>query len=201
MRENYLERVLDMLGEPLGRYQDPEAWRELEGELGVSLPTDYKKIVDGYAPVLINKHLSLGHPATERWNLGEWMRRTADSWSQIDWDEGEPEGDPRISLGVPDLNFGTPDGLIPLASTDRGEVIFYAPRGGRGKGTLFVEDGEGEFFEYSMTFGEWLFRWLMGDEVAGSGSGAFYPGPVSLSDLPMAAGERPPTRYGPSRGM
>ncbi|MFD3621640.1 hypothetical protein ACFWWT_41895 [Streptomyces sp. NPDC058676] len=114
MRESYLGRVLDTLGEPPGRYRDPAAWSRLENDLGVILPTDFKEIVvDCYAPVLINGHLSLKHPATGRWNLGEWIRSTADVWSQIEWDEGEPEGDPRVSLRVPDLVFGTPDGMIP----------------------------------------------------------------------------------------
>ncbi|MEV6183071.1 SMI1/KNR4 family protein [Streptomyces sp. NPDC052016] len=201
MTEDYLERVRDVLGEPSWRYRDPEAWRKLESELGVSLPADYKEIVDAYAPVQINGHLYLSHPATERWNLGERIRRTSKAWSQIEWDDGEPEGDPRLSLGIPELVFGTSDGLIPIAGTDRGEEIFYAPRGALGRGSLFVEGGEGEFFEYSFSFAEWLYRWLVGEEVTGPGGSAFYPGPVALRDLPMSSEERPQTRYGPPRSM
>ncbi|MFD5014868.1 SMI1/KNR4 family protein [Streptomyces chartreusis] len=201
MNGSYLARVLDMLGEPSWRYRAPEAWRKLESDLGVVLPADYKEIVDAYAPVHINGHLHLSHPATERWNLGERIRRTSEAWSQIEWDEGEPAGDPRVSLGVPDLVFGAKDGLIPIAGTDRGEEIFYAPGGGKGTGSLFIENGEGEFFEYSFSFAEWLYLWLVGEEVTGPGGSAFYPGPVALRDLPMAPGERPETRYGPPRGM
>ncbi|WP_416956195.1 SMI1/KNR4 family protein [Streptomyces sp. Agncl-13] len=199
--ENFLERVLVMLGEPSWRYRDPEAWRRVENELGVGLPADYKEIVDAYAPVQINGHLYLTHPATERFNLAEDIRRTSESWSQVEWDEGEPEGDPRISLGVRELVFGTPDGLIPIASTDRAEVIFYAPRGASGRGSLFIENGDYEFLEYSFSFAEWLYRWLIGEEVTGPGGSAFYPGPVALQDLPMTPDERPETRYGPPRGM
>jgi hypothetical protein len=201
MSANYLERVLAMLGEPTGRYRNPMAWRELEDDLGVNLPEDYKEIIDAYAPIQVNHHLYLHHPATDRWNLGDSIRRTSESWSKVVWGEGEPEGDPRISLGVRELLFGTPDGLIPIASTDRGETIFYAPRGAQGRGSLFVEDGEGEFFEYSMGFTEWLWRWLLGEEVTGTGGSAFYPGPVALQDLPMTPGDRPETRYGPPRGL
>ncbi|MEW2252333.1 SMI1/KNR4 family protein [Streptomyces sp. NPDC058733] len=201
MKPDYVGRVFDMLGEPSWRYRDPEAWRQLEDELGVSLPVDYKEIVDGYAPVHINGHLYLHHPATERWNLGEEIRSTSESWSQIEWDEGEPEGDPRLSLGVSELTFGTAEGLIPIAATDRGEVIFYAPRGASGNGSLFVENGEGEFFEYSFSFAEWLWRWLTGDEVTGPGGSALYPGPVALRDLPMYPDDHPEVRYGPPRGV
>jgi hypothetical protein len=200
MEKNYLARVLEMLGEPSCRYGDREAWRKLENELGMDLPRDYKDIVDAYAPIHINGHLYLSHPATGRWNLGEWIRSTAEAWSQIDWDDVDVEGDPRTSLGTSKLLFGTTDGLIPLASTDRGDTIFYAPRGGNGRGALFIEN-EGEFFEYSFSFAEWLYLWLIGEEVTGPGGSAFYPGPVALMDLPMTPDERPETRYGPPRGM
>ncbi|HEX6434101.1 MAG TPA: SMI1/KNR4 family protein [Gemmatimonadales bacterium] len=189
-----------MLGEPPTRYRDPDAWRKLEDGLGADLPADYKEIVDAYAPLHLNRHLYLSHPATERWNLGDWIRSTAESWSEIDWDSVEPEGDPRASLGTQELLFGTADGLIPIATTDRGETLFFAPRGGGEGGVLFVES-EGEFFEYSMTFSEWLYRWLIGEDVAGPNSSAFYPGPVALQDLPMTPDERPDRRYGPDRGM
>ncbi|MEV1065863.1 SMI1/KNR4 family protein [Streptomyces sp. NPDC050263] len=189
-----------MLGEPPRRHRNPAAWRDLRDELGVILPGDYQEILDAYAPAKINGHLYLSHPANGRWNLGEWIRDTSEAWSQIDWDDVEAEGDPRISLGVSEFAFGAPDGLIPIASTDRRETIFYAPRGGFEGGVLFVES-EGEFFEYSMTFSEWLYRWLIGEDVAGPNSSAFYPGPVTLQDLPMTPDERPETRYGPPRGM
>ncbi|MFE0173306.1 SMI1/KNR4 family protein [Streptomyces sp. NPDC059002] len=201
MPENYLGRVRGMLGEPPKRYADAAAWRTLESDLEVSLPADFKEIVDDYAPIQINGHLWLHHPATERWNLGEWIRSTSEAWSQIDWDSAEADGDPRILLGTPDLLFGTAAGLIPITSTDRGETIFYAPRGATGKGALFIEDGDGEFFAYAMEFAEWLYRWLIGEDMTGPGGSAFYPGPVALQDLPMTPDDRPMERSGPDRGM
>ncbi|MFI6943694.1 SMI1/KNR4 family protein [Streptomyces sp. NPDC050418] len=198
---SYLRLVLDMLGDPTERFRSPAAWRALEADLGVSLPADYKEIVDAYAPIQINGHLALDHPATQRWNLSEWIRSTADAWSQVEWGDGEPDGDPRVVLGVEELEFGTPNGLIPLAGTDRGETLFYAPRARNGEGVLFVEGGEGEFFEFTMEFAEWLYRWLVGEDVGGPGSSVFYPGPVALRELPMSPGDRPQVRYGPSRGI
>lgn len=79
---DYLQAVLAMLGPEEGRLTDPAAWLKLEGELGRTLPSDYKRIVDAYAPVQINGHLSLAHPASGSWNLGAEMRSTAPSgWS------------------------------------------------------------------------------------------------------------------------
>ncbi len=73
-----------MLGEPSWQYQDPEAWLKLEDELGVGLLEDFKEIVDAYAPVQLNGHLYLSHPAIERWNLAERVSGTSRAWSQIE---------------------------------------------------------------------------------------------------------------------
>lgn len=197
----YMVRLLTVLGDPPMRYRNVVAWSRLERDLGVSLPAAYKEIVDGYTPVEVNGHLHLMHSATRRWNLAEKIRSTSEAWSQVEWDEDEFEGDPRESLGVSELRFGDADGLIPIASINRGETSFYAPKGRQGAGTLFVENGEGEFFEYSMGFAEWLWRWLNGEEVTGPGGAAYYPGPVALRDLPMTPDERPEVRYGPSRDV
>ncbi len=43
-----------------------------------------------------------------------------------------------------------------------------------------------------MTFAEWLYRYLFGEEMAGWDSAAFYPGPVRLEFPPAGPGQ--PTR-------
>jgi hypothetical protein len=105
-----------MLGLPENRYADPAAWAGLEAELGLALPSDYKTIVDGYAPVTVNVHLSLMHPATTWWNLSKKIRDTSEAWArtswQRDWAEDSPS-DPRVICGVQELAFGTRHGLIP----------------------------------------------------------------------------------------
>ncbi|MEV6758185.1 SMI1/KNR4 family protein [Streptomyces sp. NPDC051214] len=198
-QDMYLRKVMAMLGEPPRTHQRKESWQAIEEAIGTSLPVDYKEIVDGYGPLHINGHLYLHHPATEPWNLGKWMRDTAEAWSQIEFDEDEPEGDPCASLGVSELVFGTSDGLIPLFGTDRSEMVFYGPKAAGGKGSLFVEPGEGEFFEYEMGVAEWFYRWLVGEHVTGPHGGVYYPGPVVLRDLPMTPDDRPEPRFGPRR--
>ncbi|MFJ3982498.1 hypothetical protein [Streptomyces fungicidicus] len=89
------------LGEPPMRYRNVLAWSRLERGLGVSLAAEYKEIVDGYAPVEINGHLQLMHPATRRWNLAEKIRSTSEAWSQVEWDEDETEGAPVSLLECP----------------------------------------------------------------------------------------------------
>jgi hypothetical protein len=154
---DYLAEVFGMLGPGEQRFASSDAWAGLEAELGTGLPDDYKAIVDTYAPVHINGHLSLKHPATERWNLGEAIRQASQAWAEVDWareDWLEPEENIRLALGLEDVRFGTKDGLIWAAGTDRGEYIFLAPLpDGTGRQICTVEH-DGPWYEYRMSFSE-----------------------------------------------
>ncbi|SEQ10779.1 SMI1/KNR4 family protein [Streptomyces radiopugnans] len=200
---DYLHSVIAMVGPPENRWADPAAWQRLETELGLRLPADYKTIVDAYAPILLNRHLDLHHPASPVWNLGQWIEETVRAFSEVDWDglDLDADEDPRQLFGLPELTFGTPNGLWPLASTDRGETLFLAP-GASGQGERFViADGDGWWAEYRMPFAEWLHRYLVGEDMTGVNSSVFYPGPVELAYLPMTPGERIRVAHGPDRGM
>jgi hypothetical protein len=197
---DYLAAVLEMLGPAQNRYADPAAWDRLHAELGIELPPDYRALVDAFAPIQINGHLYLSHPATERWNLGQDIRSTIKAWSEVPWDDLhlDPDEDPRQLFGLDELSFGTRNGLWPIASTDRGETIFLiaAPEAPR----LLVSYDE-TWAEHRMSFAEWLYRYLIGEDMSGPNSAAFYPGPVKLERLPMSADERTEPWYGPDRGM
>lgn len=82
-----------------------------------------------------------------------------------------------------ELTFGTPNGLWPLASTDRGETVFLAEPSGQGE-RLIIADGDGWWAEHRMPFAEWLHRYFIGGDMTGPNSSAFYPGPVKLEHLP-----------------
>ncbi|MEU9272456.1 SMI1/KNR4 family protein [Streptomyces sp. NPDC048251] len=197
---DYLPAVMAMLGQAQNHYADPAAWDRFHAEFGIRLPTDYQTLVDAYAPVQLNGHLYLSHPATERWNLGDRIRDTARAWSAISWDDLDSDEDPRLLLGLTELSFGTRNGLWPIASTDRGETLFLVAVDDPAPWIL-VEDGEGGWARYDMSFAEWLYRYLIGEDMAGPNTSAFYPGPVQLRRLPMADGERPEPWTGPDRGM
>ncbi|WP_228181422.1 SMI1/KNR4 family protein [Streptomyces anulatus] len=197
---DYLTAAMEMLGPASNRYADPAAWDRLHAELGMELPADYQALVDGYAPIQLNGHLYLCHPATERWNLGQKIRDTVRAWSETPWDDLDPDEDPRLLFELEELSFGTRNGLWPIAGTDRGETIFLMATDDAAPG-LLVEDGEGGWARYDMTFTEWLYRYLIGEDMAGPNTSAFYPGPVQLRRLPMAADERPEPWHGPDRGM
>lgn len=54
--------------------------------------------------------------------------------------------------------------------------------------------------EHCMSFAEWLYRYLIGEDMSGPNRAAFYPGPVTLKRLPMSADERTEPWCGPERG-
>ncbi|WP_258044471.1 SMI1/KNR4 family protein [Streptomyces sp. SM11] len=193
----YLQKVFAVLGDPSPVSRDPSMWKDLEEYLGFILPGDFKEIAEAYAPVRLNGHLYLLHPTTERWNLKEEIAADIEALGDLDWDE--VEGDPRPSLGIERMEFGTRTGLTPIVSADSGQTVFLAnsPHGCGWR--ILIEDGDGEFFEYAMGFSEWLYRYLAGEDVFGPNSSYFYPGPVALQDLPMSPSDHPMTRYGPPR--
>ncbi|MFE4334433.1 hypothetical protein ACFRQM_35035 [Streptomyces sp. NPDC056831] len=64
---------------------------------------------------------------------------------------------------------------------------FLAEPGGQEE-RLIIADGDGWWAEHWMPFAEWLHRYLIGDDMTGPNSSAFYPGPVKLEHLPMSPG-------------
>ncbi|MFJ9720816.1 SMI1/KNR4 family protein [Streptomyces sp. NPDC101213] len=197
---DYLAATMAMLGPAPNRYAEPSAWDRLHTELGIQLPSDYRAIVDAYAPVHLNGHLYLSHPATERWNLGQWMRDTIQAWSEVPWEELDLDADedPRRLFGIEELRFGTRAGLWPIASTDRGEMVFLDAAS---DATRLVVAYDETWTEHHISLAEWLYRHLIGEDMSGPNSSAFSPGPVELRHLPMSADERCEPWYGPDRGM
>ncbi|EFL38281.1 SMI1/KNR4 family protein [Streptomyces griseoflavus] len=195
MSHNFTDSVIRMLGEVRVVPALVATWGELERELGVRLPDDYKEILGRYAPIQLNGHLFLKHPSTPRWNLGRWMEETVQAFSRSDLTDLE-------RLGFTGPIFGAPSGLIPLLNTDRGEDLFGAVEEDTGKWRLFSCDGdEALYYEYGMSFSEWLYRYLIGEDMFGPGSGVFYPGPIVFESMPMSGTERSVKWKGPERGM
>ncbi|MFD3537617.1 hypothetical protein [Streptomyces sp. NPDC058661] len=64
-----------------------------------------------------------------------------------------------------------------------------------------AQGAEGEWAGHPMVFTEWLYRYLIGEEMAGWDSATFYPGPVWLEYLSTGPGERIREAYGSARGM
>ncbi|WP_165986649.1 SMI1/KNR4 family protein [Streptomyces sp. YIM 98790] len=191
---DYLQKVRELLGESRFPLSVPGAWQALERELVYEIPASYRWVVDSYGPVQLNWHLHLGHPAVPWRDLRIFMREVCESFTDnglagIDCPGFEGKG-----------AFYGPGGLIPLTHTDRGEYLFLLDRHGSGPRWLLAFDrDEDEFYEYRMDFGEWLYRYLVGEDMFGPGSAVFYPGPVKLDRWPTGEGEQHIEWFGPAR--
>lgn len=131
------------------------------------------------------------------WSLEKWINETVATYAAEDW-HGVLDDQSLAER----LRFGCPGGLIPIASSSRGELVFlnsYEAIDGFGI-TVFV-GSDCEFYDYRMGFAEWLFRYLVGEDVMGPNSTAFNPGPLVIEDLPSSLGGRATRRFGPDRGM
>ncbi|MFI8389531.1 hypothetical protein [Streptomyces sp. NPDC085540] len=66
---------------------------------------------------------------------------------------------------------------------------------------VVVQGPEGDRAGHPVTFAEWLYRYLIGEEMARWGCSARFPGPVRL-ECPTSEPGRPAREtYGPERGV
>ncbi|MFF8607692.1 SMI1/KNR4 family protein [Streptomyces sp. NPDC015346] len=191
---NHMEALLVMMGEPRKVSADSTAaWGRIEERLDVAVPDDYKEIVEAYAPVQVNWHLYFLHPCED---LENWMRQTIETFRETTWDEdvmcpGFEEAGPQ---------FGGRAGMVPLATTDRGEYVFAARGENSNDWRILTCDGdEQDFYEYQMGFAEWLHGYLIGGDMVGPGSSVYHPGPLRMERWTRVPGESPLIWEGPAR--
>ncbi|MER7773145.1 SMI1/KNR4 family protein [Kitasatospora sp. NPDC096140] len=193
---DYLSEVRQMMGDPIRPRLEGE-WGDVEAAAGVGLPDDYKTFIELYGPVGVNRHLTFHHPNSEMWSLARWIRETIDSYRGVEWAEvlEEPEK-------ADQLAFGGPEGLVPLLASGRGEVLFMEtpPEEEGYRLVVFVGD-DCEFFRYDIGFAEWLFRYLVGEDMMGPNSSALPSGPLLIEEFPKEFGGHPEFRHGPHRGV
>ncbi|MFG2295995.1 SMI1/KNR4 family protein [Streptomyces sp. NPDC048603] len=152
-----LPEITALLGEPRFNWTDPTPWRELEQELGVAFPADFREVVDAYGSIEINKQLYLRHPAGHLLHsLGRNIRLDLELWRDEDMVEYLPS-----PVGA------NPGELIPVASATTGEAVFLRlPDGPASPWRVVVQEFDSPAWTlYEMTFGEWLLAYLKGRDV------------------------------------
>ncbi|MER7955937.1 SMI1/KNR4 family protein [Streptomyces sp. NPDC096030] len=191
---DHLGAVFTLMGEPRRKHEaSAAAWERVEANFDAPVPDDYKKIVQAYAPVQVNWHLYFLHPEED---LEIWMGQTIEAFRGTSWDEDV------ICPGFEDSGplFGGRAGMVPLATTDRGEYVFAAREEKAAAWRILTCDGEEQdFYEYRMGFAEWLHGWLSGGDMFGPDSSVYYPGPVRLERPPKGPGEPSLVWEGPER--
>ncbi|MFJ6572118.1 SMI1/KNR4 family protein [Streptomyces sp. NPDC091292] len=103
-----LSEIRALLGEPRFNWSDPAPWIELEQELGLEFPADFREIVDAYGSIEINGQLYLKHPAGHLLHsLGKMIREDLELWRDEDMTEFLPH-----SVGA------NPGELMPVAFSE-----------------------------------------------------------------------------------
>lgn len=146
-----------LLGEPQFNWSDPAPWIELERELGIKFPADFREIVDAYGSISINKQLYLKHPAGHLLHsLGKNIRLDLELWREEDMAEFLPSA---VGAG--------PGELMPVATATTGEAVFLrVPETPSSPWRVVVQEFDSPAWTlHEMTFSEWLLAYLRGEDV------------------------------------
>ncbi|MEV8330817.1 SMI1/KNR4 family protein [Streptomyces niveus] len=152
-----LSEVQALLGEPRFNWSDPAPWIELERELGIEFPADFREIVDVYGSIEINGQLYLSHPAGHLLHsLGRSIKEDLELWRDEDMVEFLPS-----PVG------GNPGELMPVATAMTGEAVFLrVPDDPSSPWRVVVQEFDSPAWTlYEMTFSEWLLAYLKGRDV------------------------------------
>lgn len=152
-----LAEIQALLGEPRFNWSDPAPWIELEQELGVELPADFREIVDAYGSVSINGQLYLKHPAGHLLHsLVKDIRMDLEFWREEDMAEF-----------LPSRAGAAPGEVLPVATATTGEAVFLrVPDDSSSPWRVVVQEMDSPAWTlYEMTFSEWLLAYLKGRDL------------------------------------
>ncbi|WP_436773848.1 SMI1/KNR4 family protein [Yinghuangia sp. YIM S09857] len=150
---NHMEQLVSLLGPAPRTHADPAHWEALERSLGLVLPGDFKEFIDGYGPCSLAEFLDVLHPAGATFNLGRFCREWIDL-SQV-----------CVNEDVPYVVGTAPGNVLPVGSTEHGDIVYFVlaeadpnawPVG------VAARSSEAVWFEFPMSFTEWLVRVLRG---------------------------------------
>ncbi|WP_234388627.1 SMI1/KNR4 family protein [Streptomyces sp. AS58] len=152
-----LPEITALLGEPRFNWTDPAPWIELERELGIEFPADFREIVDAYGSIEVNGQLYLTHPAGHLLHsLGENITGDLELWRDED-----------MAQFLPAPVGANPGELIPVASATTGEAVFLRiPDNPSSSWRVVVQEFDSPAWTlHEMTFSEWLLAYLQGTDV------------------------------------
>ncbi|MFF2066694.1 SMI1/KNR4 family protein [Streptomyces sp. NPDC058200] len=152
-----LSEIKALLGEPRFNWSDPAPWIELEQELGIEFPADFREIVNAYGSIKINGQLYLAHPAGHLLHsLGRTIKGDLELWRDEDMAEFLPS-----PVG------GNRGELMPVATAMTGEAVFLrVPDDPSSPWRVVVQEFDSPAWTlYEMTFSEWLLAYLKGRDV------------------------------------
>lgn len=152
---NIVTRLIETLGAP--ESAAPKAWEATETELGTPLPGDYKELIDRMGGGRVEEYMYLLEPDSpnEHYDLVRHARERDEAYDAL-WDiEDKP----------PELEVEG-SGIIPWATTDNGEFLFWRTLAGQhpDEWTVILNEARGEGWEhYDMNCTRFLQAALAGE--------------------------------------
>ncbi|MGJ3560727.1 SMI1/KNR4 family protein [Streptomyces sp. INA 01156] len=151
-----LSEITALLGEPRFNWSDPAPWIELEQELGIEFPADFREIVNAYGSIEINGQLYLKHPAGHLLHsLRRKLREDLEFWREEDMAEFLPSR----AGGTRGVDSGG-------VGYDGEDVFLRVPDEPSSPWRVVVQEFDSPAWHlHEMTFSDWLLAYLRGEDA------------------------------------
>jgi hypothetical protein len=129
--------------------EDAVAWDRVERSLGTELPLDYKELLATYGSGAVDGFLWILNPFAKNHhlNLIHEGRAKLEALAAL------------IHETVPYPLYPNPNGLLPCAVTDNGDVMFWICSGHPSEWNLAINEGRGpRWREYKLSLTDFLIR-------------------------------------------
>ncbi|MFJ5926514.1 SMI1/KNR4 family protein [Kitasatospora sp. NPDC092948] len=151
--DNALNTLAGLLPRPASAR--PKDWDSVRRQLGTDLPADYKAFIDSYGGGCVDAYLWILEPGcvNEYYDLFEAVEERAEANEYL-WSSGEPKP---AELDHRDTR------VIPWASTDNGEFLYWLAKPGQDpdQWTVMVNEARGPWWEhFDLTLTRFLARSL-----------------------------------------
>jgi hypothetical protein len=159
-------RLVEMVPPPVAPFEAGAAsdFARVEGELGLALPEDYKRLILAYGSGQWQRFWVILNPFAENEYINllvQCQNRRPKKWSMLDAERvvREAEGG-----RYPHPIYPEPGGILPWASTDNGGRFFWLTKGGADEwATVYYADRSPEFGVYEMSCTELLYGAVSGE--------------------------------------
>lgn len=137
MSVDLLARVLPR---PTAAAESRGSWQHVEFSLGIDLPSDYKSFIANYGSGAISDFITVLNPFSNNENINLLVQADR-QFQALEVLKREFSETYRF------LTSAVPGGLLPVAMTDNGDVVYWYLKGKQDDWTIIVNDSRGPEFE------------------------------------------------------
>ena len=119
-----------------------ELWKQVESELGLVFPVDFRNLLDAYGTGIFDDFLWLNNPFAKNMNLnfGYFLNSQMVVLKEL-LDNGE---------SIPFRLFPDPEGIVPWGTTENGDVLYWHTAELQNDWAVVVNESRGDSWESFM---------------------------------------------------